>query len=177
MKNTIAAAAICSTLALSALALSACASTVESELLATKSPTQLLRNEAANRLMTGTDESVAAQQDYSAACRSEAEDPEGLYRSWRSTLLAEVPEESAIGVDQFVGALATSFSEDGWVFTEAHDGAAGKVTTMTRTDSIVTMTFTASENTGEGASVYIEAIGPCVLTGGPESDEVTQLEK
>ena len=173
MKNAIAAAVICA-----ALALSACSSTpAESELLATKSPTQLLRNEAANRLLTGTDDSVGAQDDYSAACKSEAEDPEGLYRSWRSTLLAEVPEDSAIGVDQFVGALATSFSEDGWVFTEEHQGAVGKVTTMTRSDSIVTMTFTASEEAGEGASVYIEAIGPCVLTGGPDSDEVKNLEQ
>ncbi len=161
-----------------ALTLTGCASAAtDSELLATKSPTQLLRNEAANRLLTGTDDSVGAQDDYSAACKSEAEDPEGLYRSWRSTLLAEVPEDSAIGVDQFVGALATSFSEDGWVFTEAHDGAAGKVTTMTRSDSIVTMTFTSSEDTGDGASVYIEASGPCVLTGGPDSDEVKNLEE
>jgi len=173
MKHTIAAAAgLCA-----ALALSACSSTTtESELLASKSPTQLLRNEAANRLLTGTDDSVGAQDDYSAACKSEAEDPEGLYRSWRSTLLAEVPEDSAIGVDQFVGALATSFSEDGWVFTEEHQGAVGKVTTMTRADSIVTMTFTANEDDGEGASVYIEASGPCVLTGGPDSDEVKDLE-
>jgi len=173
MKNAIAAAVICA-----ALTLSACSSTTaESELLATKSPTQLLRNEAANRLLAGTDDSVGAQDDYSAACKSEAEDPEGLYRSWRSTLLAEVPEDSAIGVDQFVGALATSFSEDGWVFTEEHQGSVGKVTTMTRSDSIVTMTFTASEEAGDGASVHIEAIGPCVLTGGPDSDEVKNLEK
>lgn len=172
MKYTVAAATICA-----ALALSACSNTsTESELLATKSPTQLLRNEAANRLQGGTDYSVGAQDDFSAACKPEAEDPEGLYRSWRSTLLAEIPEESAIGVDQFVGSLATSFSEDRWVFTEDSDGAGAKVTTMTRSDSIVTMTFTSTEDAGQGASVYIEASGPCVLTGGPDSDEVRNLE-
>ena len=172
MKHTYAAAGvICA-----ALALSGCSAAL-SELLATKSPTQLLRNEAANRLLTGTDDNVGAQDDYSAACKSDTDDPEGLYRSWRSTLLAEVPDGTAIGVDQFVGALATSFSEDGWVFTEEHQGSVGKVTTMTRSDSIVTMTFTASEEAGEGASVYIEAIGPCVLTGGPDSDEVKNLEQ
>jgi hypothetical protein len=47
---------------------------------------------------------------------------------------------------------------------------------MTRSDSIVTLTFTASEDSGEGVSVYIEASGPRVLTGGPGSDEVTALE-
>ena len=161
-----------------ALALTGCAGpSVQSELATTKPPVQLLRNEAANRLISGTDESVGAQDDFSAACKSEQEDPEGLYRSWRSTLLAEVPEESSIGVDQFVGALATSFSEDGWTFTEEHDGGAGKVTTMTRSGSIVTLTFTAQESDGAGASVLIEASGPCVLTGGPDSDEVKDLEK
>jgi hypothetical protein len=173
MKNSIAAVAAL----VAALALTSCSSASEAgELLATKSPTQLLRNEAANRLIAGTDDRVGEEQDYSAACKSEADDPEGLYRSWRSTLRAEVPEDSAIGVDQFVGALATSFSEDGWVFTEEHQGAAGKVTTMTHSDSIVTMTFTSNESEGNGASVYIEAIGPCVLTAGPDSDEVKSLE-
>lgn len=172
MKSTITAAVVCAV-----LALSACASTtIESELLATKSPTQLLRNEAANRLQGGTEYTVGAQDDFSAACKTEAEDPEGLYRSWRSSLLAEIPEESAIGVDQFVGALATSFSEDNWVFTEDTAGSVGKVTTMTRSDSIVTMTFTSTEDDGAGASVYIEASGPCVLTDGPDSDEVKNLE-
>lgn len=143
-------------------------------LVESKSQTQLLRNEAAQRLIDGTDESVAEQQDYSAACKSGSEDPGELYRAWHSTLLAAVPSDSAIGVDQFVGALATSFSEDGWSFTETH--AEVKVTTMTRSDSFVTLTFSSTESAGEGATVLIEATGPCVLTGGPDSDEVAKLE-
>ena len=155
------------------LGLTSCAQSSSAQaLIDTKSPTQLLRNEAAQRLMTGTDESVAEQQDYSAACKSEAEDPDGLYRSWRSTILAAVPEDSAIGVDQFVGALATSFAEDGWVLTETQGDV--KVSSMTRSDSIVTLKFSSTE--GDDASVYIEASGPCVLTGGPDSDEVKKLE-
>lgn len=169
---TTATAAVCL-----ALGVSACAGPAAQTLVNTKSPTQLLRNEAAQRLMGGTDEVVAEQKDYSASCKSEAEDPTGLYRSWRSTLLAWVPPESSIGVDQFVGALATSFSEDGWVLHEEHgDDATSKVTTMTSTASIVTLKFTSIEDDGDGASVYIEASGPCVLTAGPESDEVKDLE-
>ena len=159
------------------LCLTSCAPPAsDGQLAATKPPTQLLRNEAANRLMSGTDDSVGAQQDYSAACRSEQEDPEELYRSWRSTLLAEVPADSAIGVDQFVGALATSFAEDGWSFAEENVSAGQKVTTMTRRDSIVTLTLTANEVDGDGATVSVEASGPCVLTAGPESEEVRLLE-
>jgi hypothetical protein len=157
---------------------SGCAGSATSDslrLVQTKSQTQLLRNEAAQRLIDGTDESVAEQQDYSAACKSGSEDPNGLYRAWHSTLLAVVPADSAIGVDQFVGALATSFSEDGWTFTESHGEV--KVTTMTRSDSFVILTFSSTESAGEGATVLIEATGPCVLTQGPESDEVTKLEE
>lgn len=168
-----AAAALCL-----ALGLSACSATdAPHTLVETKSPTQLLRNEAAQRLMGGTDEVVAEQKDYSAACKDEVDDPQGLYRSWRSTLLAWVPPESAIGVDQFVGALATSFSEDGWVLHEEQgDDAVSKVTTVTSSKSIVSLKFTSTEDDGDGASVYIEASGPCVLTAGPDSDEVKDLE-
>jgi hypothetical protein len=147
-------------------------------LVETKSPTQLLRNEAAHRLMTGTDEEVAEQTDFSAACKSDAEDPKGLYRSWRSTLLATVPPDSAIGVDQFVGALATSFAEDGWVLKESRGADdAAKVSTMTKSGSIATLTFTSTEDTGDGATIYIESSGPCVLTAGQDSDEVKNLER
>lgn len=144
-------------------------------LVQTKSQTQLLRNEAAQRLIDGTDESVEEQQDYSDSCKSGSEDPDGLYRAWHSTLLAVVPADSAIGVDQFVGALATSFAEDGWRLSEAHGEV--KVTTMTRSDSLVILSFSSTESAGEGATVLIEATGPCVLTAGPDSDEVTKLEE
>jgi hypothetical protein len=171
--------AACLTAFAAIIGLSGCAAGASGstgELARTKSPTQLVRNEAAQRLMTGTDETVAEQRDYSEACKSKADDPTGLYRSWRSTLLAVVPEDSAVGVDQFVGELATSFSEDGWVFKEDNSEANAKVTTLTRSDSIVTVTLTSTEETGQGGSVLIEASGPCVLTDGPNSAEVRDLE-
>jgi hypothetical protein len=161
------------------IALVACSSAAvaPSSLVETKSPTQLLRNEAAHRLMAGTDEEVAEQADYSAACKTEKDDPKGLYRSWRSTLLATVPSDSAIGVDQFVGALATSFAEDGWVLKESRgESSADKVSTMSKTGSVAVLKFTSTEDTGEGATILIESSGPCVLTAGSDSDEVRDLE-
>jgi len=161
------------------IALVACSSAAvaPSSLVETKSPTQLLRNEAAHRLMAGTDEEVAEQADYSAACKTEKDDPKGLYRSWRSTLLATVPSDSAIGVDQFVGALATSFAEDGWVLKESRgERSADKVSTMSKTGSVAVLKFTSTEDTGEGATILIESSGPCVLTAGSDSDEVRDLE-
>jgi len=161
------------------IALVACSSAAvaPSSLVETKSPTQLLRNEAAHRLMAGTDEEVAEQADYSAACKTEKDDPKGLYRSWRSTLLATVPSDSAIGVDQFVGALATSFAEDGWVLKKSRgESSADKVSTMSKTGSVAVLKFTSTEDTGEGATILIESSGPCVLTAGSDSDEVRDLE-
>ena len=163
-----------------ACTLSACAGqdTAGASLVETKSPVQFLRNEAASRLIDGTDDSVEKQEDFSAACKPESEDPKELYRSWRSTLLASVPPDSAVGVDQFVGALATSFAEDGWVLKESHDGdSSAKVSTMTKSGSVANLKFTSTEDTGSGASMLIEASGPCVLTDGPDSDEVLALEK
>jgi hypothetical protein len=163
------------------LGLTGCTSSESDLTLAeTKFPTQLLRNEAADRLLKGTDDIVAGQQDFSAACKEESEDPGGLYRAWWSTLASRVPEDSAIGVEQFVGALATSFAQDGWQLKEVHesdDSTVLKVTKLTKSSSPVTLTITAADGSNAGASIYIEAEGPCVLTGGPESDEVTALER
>jgi len=176
LSTRVAAAAVAAAISLAVVACSS-GPAAPSSLVETKSPTQLLRNEAANRLMAGTDEEVAEQADYSAACKSESEDPDGLYRSWRSTLLATVPSDSAIGVDQFVGALATSFAEDGWVLKESRgENSADKVSTMTKTGSVAVLKFTSTEDTGDGATILIESSGPCVLTGGADSDEVTGLE-
>ena len=38
-------------------------------------------------------------------------------------------------------------------------------------------TVTAGAEDGSGASIHIDATGPCVLTAGPTSNEVTGLEK
>lgn len=163
-----------------ACSLTACASTETGQptLVETKSPAQFLRNEAASRLIGERGDTVEKQEDYSAPCKSTAEDPKELYRSWRSTLLVSVLPESAVGVDQFVGALATSFAEDGWVLKESQGSdSAAKVSTMTKSGAVATLTFTSTEDTGKGASMLIEASGPCVLTGGPDSDEVLELER
>lgn len=163
-----------------ALALTGCAEERKGDLtlVETKSPTQLLRNEAANRLLTGTDDDIVDQKDFSASCKASSEDPDGYWRSWHSSLLVEVPPGSAIGVDQFAAALATSFAQDGWKLSEQNlDGGKGKLTRIKRSDSIVTLSFTSTEGgVGESATIYVEAEGPCVLTDGPESDEVKKLE-
>ena len=159
------------------LVLVGCSAPASATLAETKSPTQLLRNEASTRLDPAVIERITEQQDYSAACRED--DPEGLYRSWRSTLLVSVPEDSAVGVDQVIGALATSFAADGWTLSNTDGTRAEQITSLSRADSPVTLTFTATEDEdgdGYGATIFIEAAGACVLTDGPDSAEVRELE-
>lgn len=160
------------------LLLAGCGSAGASTLAESKSPTQLLRNEASTRLDAAAIETISEQQDYSAACKDD--DPEGRYRSWRSTLLVSVPEGSAVGVDQLVGALATSFAADGWTLSNTDGAEAEQITSLKHSSSPVVLTFTATEDEdgdGYGATIFIEAAGACVLTAGPDSAEVRELEK
>lgn len=144
----------------------------------TKPMAQLQRNAAASRLESKDIERLSEQQDYSAPCKTAEEDPDGLYRSWRSILLIAVPSDSAVGVDQITGALAASFAGDGWIM-RTEDIGDDQIVSLHRSDSEVNLTFTSTEDgdgDGYGASVLIEAEGPCVRTDGPTSDEVTKLK-
>ena len=161
------------------LVLTGCAGETESptaSLTETKGPTQLLRNEASSRIPTGAIESIAGEEDRSVACKTEEEDPKGLYRSWQSSLLANIDGDAAWRVAQISKDVSDSFIEDGWYVSGTKDGE--ETTTLTRPGAISTLVFTATEGDadGVGATVHIDATGPCVLTEGPDSSEVAKLE-
>ena len=86
-------------------------------LASTKSPVQLLRNEAASRIPSATIDTVAATADLSIACRTESEDPKGLVRSWHSNTQVTVERASTWRVDAVADALAQSFVDQGWLAT------------------------------------------------------------
>lgn len=142
----------------------------------TKGPTQLLRNEASSRIPTGSIDEILDEEDHSVPCKSEDEDPKGLYRSWQSSLLATVDADAAWRVAQIGEDVADSFIEDGWYVSGTKDGA--DTTTLTRPGAVSTLAFTTTEGDAEGAgaSIHIDATGPCVLTEGPDSSEVEKLE-
>lgn len=142
----------------------------------TKGPTQLLRNEASSRIPTGSIDTIAGEEDRSVACKTEKEDPDGLYRSWQSSLLAAIDGDAAWRVAQIGKDVADSFIEDGWYVSGTKDGE--DTTTLTRPGAVSTLKFTTTEGDAEGvgATVHIDATGPCVLTEGPDSTEVTKLE-
>jgi len=160
------------------LALAGCASEPQGQSLAdTKSPTQLLRNEASSRIPPGAIDALSGEEDHSVACKSTEEDPGGLYRSWQSSLLAAIETDSAWRVEQIGTEVTDSFIEDGWYVSGSKNGKDRTV--LTRPGAVSTMAFTVTPGAedGSGASIHIDATGPCVLTAGPTSAEVTGLEK
>jgi hypothetical protein len=144
----------------------------------TKSPVQLLRNEAASRLDEFVVETVNETEDLSVACKTAEVDPLGLSRSWTSSVEVSFKPGSAWRVSIVAEDLTTSFEEQGWV---ASRGAPSAVTYtgLKSETSAATIGFTVtSENleTATPAKLQITTKGPCVATGGAESDEVKKLE-
>ena len=163
--------------ALLAGALSACADSSDNAptLVETKSPVQLLRNEAASRVPTDVVKDVIKEQDGSTACRTVETDPDGLLRSWQSALRFELRYDPAIDPQAVIDELASSFVDDGW-----EQGSFGVVSIieLTRSESNTKIHISASdadEEAGTGGEVQLTVSGPCVMTSGATSDEVTQL--
>lgn len=160
-----------------AAALSGCASEPQGQTLAeTKSPTQLLRNEASSRIPPGSIAEVSGEEDHSVPCKTSAEDPDELYRSWQSSMLATIEVDSAWRVEQLSTEVTDSFIEDGWFVSGSKNGKDRTVLTRPGAVSTMAFTVTAGAEDGSGASIHIDATGPCVLTAGPTSNEVTGLE-
>jgi len=145
----------------------------------TKSPVQLLRNEAANRIDEFIVETVNETEDISTPCKTEEVDPLGLVRSWTSSVEVSFKAGSAWRATIVGEELVASFEKQGWI---ASRGAPSAVTYtgLKRDTSAATIGLTVTtEDTAAGtpAKLQITTKGPCVTTGGAESDEVTRLEK
>jgi hypothetical protein len=143
----------------------------------TKSPVQLMRNEAASRIPTGAVEMTDQVEDLSVACKSADADPEGRERSWRSSVLVTIEDGSAWRVATIGDDVAASFVEEGWSLSK------GPTTPTTNiilenpgSAASVTLAVTEGADDKSGATIRVIATGPCVDTDGAESPEVKQLE-
>ena len=154
----------------------------------TKSPAQLLRNEAANRLPAAVIDQIIESEDVSVACLSEKDDPQGIVRSWHSTADVLIIDDGVTEVQTLVNDLTASFEEQGW--TARNLGGNASVTSkLIESDTSLadiqiagyrpndTMPSTGLEVKVEQTTVQIQVHGPCVRTDGTDSDEVTGLEK
>jgi|GEM_PF-1740759 hypothetical protein len=156
-------------------------------LAASKSPVQLLRNDAASRIPTATIDSVEDSEDTSVACLSEDVDPAGLVRSWQSSARVTIEDASTWRIDSIVADLATSFSEQGWTVRSLGGSANVKSQLISSEKSMAEITVSAlipdsdqtsisTEENVERPTVQISVHGPCVLTDGADSDEVKKVE-
>ena len=140
-----------------------------------KSPVQLLRNEAAGRLPRIVMNSAVETADVSEPCLDPADDPAGLARSWRSTTTIIVTNSRAASIHEATTALTTSFTDQGW--ESSADSEPGVRSVLTSGDSDAVITITATDRSGDDeAAISIDVTGACVLTAGPESQEVLALE-
>ena len=155
------------------LPLAACSPAGDDELtlVETKSPVQLLRNEAWYRLPDFIVKESSETTDVSIACSDD-----GMERSWTSSTIALVnnsfaPRTAAVAED-----VIASFVSQGWA-AAVGDAAEGEETVLTKEGSIATIAIHAVPKSDEHrASIAITTTGPCVTTAGEDSDEVKVLE-
>jgi hypothetical protein len=141
----------------------------------TKSPTQLLRNEAASRIPVATIEVVDHSQDISISCQTAERDPNGLIRYWDSSVRVSLKSSNGAQLETIIDELVTSFEVQGW-----QRGTYGgeSIIELTNTTSPVAMHISRvpADESGIGAKIQLSAGGPCVVTDGADSKEVLQLE-
>jgi len=155
------------------LLLAGCSSPASDDLrlVDTKSPVQLLRNEAVDRVDPLVVDGVRKSSDTSFPCVTGDGNPGGLIRQWKSSTDLAV----AAGLDEreIAAGLVDTFLEQGWA-AETADSSGLEVTRLTSETSVATIEVSAADET-TSALIRVVAIGPCVLTDGPDSAEVTTL--
>ena len=168
----------------------AAAKTIEGEfpdvsLAETKSPVQFLRNDAASRIPTAVIDNVEGTVDESVACLDEAEDPDGMIRSWRSSALVTIVSGSAWRVEAIVDNLIQSFTDQSWAARSLGETVEFRSSLLTSKTSMAEIQVIGErpaadvaegEDTGKQVTVEIQVQGPCVRTDGSGSEEVLKLE-
>lgn len=140
-------------------------------LIETKSPVQLLRNEAWFRLPDVMIKGDSETSDVSLPC-----DDSGRERSWRSGTTALINNSFAPRTAGVAQTLVDSFSKQGWDASSVV-GTESTEYTLDKLGSIAVISVVATEKTSEHrASIAIAITGPCVSTDGADSDEVRLLE-
>jgi hypothetical protein len=150
-----------------------------------KAPAQLLRNTAVTRIPEAVVLNVGTDTDGSIACLSEEDDPEGAIRRWDSSADVNLKLSEATNAPTIVADLIKTFTDEGWMsqairgskadnqaflLTNGTSSAASVSTSQVRIEAVIT---------GDKVSAYvhIDSLGPCVVTDGADSDEVTDLGK
>ncbi len=136
-----------------------------------KSSVQLLRNVASERIPAAVVETVLVATDLSVSCESEAEDPDGLMRAWRSGYrVSLIPSADP---DEITSDLVESFTDQGW---KVESAAGVSPIVLAREATFTDIQISATDEDGRPAELLLELTGVCVETGGENSAEVVELE-
>jgi hypothetical protein len=175
-------------LAVALLGLTGCSPAASSgpSLADTKSPVQLLRNEAASRIPPAAIESVGETEDLSVRCKTESEDPEGRRRSWHSNVEVTIDRASMWRVDAIVDQVGQSFADQGWVVAPLDARPRTHALELTREGATSEIRVSAhrpdpdaeplASDLTDPVTISLELHGPCVDTDGENSDAVRKLE-
>ncbi len=167
--------------AAAAISLSGCASSdsasSEVTLAATKSPVQLLRNEAADRIPKEYVNGSLVVRDYSMACATAEQDPKGTLRNWRSSVRVALKSGITKDVTEIVAGVAQAFADQGWTLSDSGSSAFVDLYREGSSNQIHFTTKAANSDAGTGAEIQIQVSGPCVTTAGADSDEVKSLDE
>lgn len=139
----------------------------ELTLVQTKSPVQLLRNDALDRVEERFVSETRYTQDSSVSCFTDDDNPDGLVRQWISS--GEVELAEGADRDYVTERLVQSFTGDGW-----DDAQAGGPTLLSSPRSVASIEISSVDSSANGI-VQVTVTGPCVVTAGADSEEVTSL--
>ncbi|TBN55479.1 hypothetical protein EYE40_14855 [Glaciihabitans arcticus] len=143
----------------------------------TKGPTQILRNDAASRVDESMLLSADRKTDISESCGLEAKDPDGLMRYWHSGINLNLDTSSAESAQSEGEKLVASYVSEDWEAT-TQSGSDGSTTILENkaSEQEIRVTVTNGGSGGLGAMITVDVYGPCVETGGPDSEEIKNLE-
>ncbi len=147
-----------------------------STLATTKPSVQLLRNEVVTRIATPLVEGGTKQEDASIACKLTSDDPDGLERSWQSSMIVVIKPEVTRDVHVTEDVLVASFRGNGWTVVADTDPDRVELTRGDPATTIEIVAAAASDNGATPAQISVTVTGPCVLTAGATSKEVKDLE-
>ena len=139
----------------------------------TKSPVQLLRNDAASRVDETMIADARGEIDGSAACLDEFDNPDGIVRQWISGIELVLTEDADLTAVS--DALVETFVVDGWEQQDLSSGKSFALTILSTENSLAQVQIEASAES-DGGLIRVTSTGPCVTTLGPDSDEVRDLE-
>jgi hypothetical protein len=138
----------------------------------TKASVQLMRNAVTGKVSADVTKAVTDVGDGSVGCGDE------LNRRWHSTALIELLPDASSKIDLIAQTIQGSFVSKGWDSDAKPAGAGTTIYSLTSADASSTIDLTVTEQSAsdkDGATIFVEILGTCVLTDGPGSDELARL--